>query len=232
MQQITGSSRSTWSWADVQQTSFWEPHFAKIVLPADHCEHKYLLHSEGNSYSGRSKFILGCASAVVMHKLEWTQHFHPALVTGADHIDRNVIENPGHLFEGLGDLIQSLQRSDKETAMSSFGQSSRQMSIGEQVAANANRTLTQRYLTPAATACYFRAAMASYNSVLDRSSWSANRGYQQKQPAGPHLIKGGGVKPGAGAGQNKGSNLKNLNLEGDIELTTWELLGQPEWPVK
>ncbi|CAO1628374.1 unnamed protein product [Parajaminaea phylloscopi] len=232
MEQIK-TDRSASSWADIKRTSFWEPDFAPIVLPADHCAHKYLLHSEGNAYSGRSKFILGCSSAVVMHKQEWTQHFHPALITQPRHPDNNVIENPGQLFEGLGELMQSLQASDRQAHARGA------VSEGQRVAINANRTLTQRYLTPAATACYLRAALASYNSILDRKSWrsppslsSSSPGSRPFTAAGPLLVAGGGVKPGAGAGEFKGPKLKELHLQGDIAYTTWIALGQPEWPPK
>lgn len=174
-----------------------------------------------------------------MHKLEWTQYFHPALISQEGHLDQNVIENPRELFEGLKDLIQSLQKSDREALYSTTPtEHLRAMSIGERIASNANRTLTQRYLTPAATACYLRAAIASYNSVLDRSSWKSTPasaglgGGNHANQEGPRVVLGGGVKPGAGAGKFKGPKLKELHLKGDIEMTTWQLLGQPEWPPK
>lgn len=208
-------------WSDIQRTSFWESGFSKIILPEDHCEHKYLLHSEGNSYSGRSKYILGCSSAVVMHRLEWTQHFHPALIGATDHADRNIIEMSGPLFEGLGSKIKELQAQDRRS-LKSWVSSAPPSSEAATVAANAHRTLTQRYLSPAATACYIRAALHSYSTAMDRASWNKGRG--------PRLVPGGGVKPGAGAGDFKGDRLKELGIQGDIDVDTWKFLGQPAWP--
>lgn len=225
MKQVTKPGADAWS--DVKRTSFWEtgPGISKLVTPKEHCEHKYLLHSEGNSYSGRSKFILGCASTVILHELEWTQHFHPALISDPTRPgDQNVIKSPGDLFQGLEGLARDLFDSDRAASTSSLSHST--LSIGQRVALNANRTLTNRYLSPAATACYLRAALISYNAVLDRRSWpSAN---------GPQLKLGGGIRPGTGAGDNKGPNLAHLHLEemGDVQLATWQLLGGPEWPPK
>lgn len=203
----------TESWSDVKKTSFWEsgPDVGSIVPPADHCSHKFLVHSEGVAYSGRSKFILSCHSAVVMHKLEWNQHFHDAIISDEHSADHNVIQlKSGAYFESLPSQMQTLLHDEEQHPRSS---------IGRTIADNAQRTLTNRYLTPAATSCYIRAALLSYNSVLDRSSWPTRDG--------PQVRLGSGIKPGAGT--TKGS-LKQLGVEGDIELGVWQNLGQPEWP--
>lgn len=207
----TGAGTETWS--DVKQTSFWVsgPSIEKIVSPPEHCRHKFLIHSEGVAYSGRSKFILSCQSAVVMHALEWEQHFHPALISDVTSPDQNHLLLPGSYFEALPETIKSLiaQEVSGTTALTT----------GQRIAANAKRTLTDRYLTPAATACYIRAALISYSSNLVRTSWPDQQG--------PKLIEGSGVVPGAGT--SKGG-LKQLGVKGDIELGVWSNLGQPEWP--
>lgn len=205
----TGSG--TESWSDVKRTSFWEsgPDIGAIVSPQDHCRNKYLIHAEGVAYSGRSKFILGCQSAVVTHKLTWTQHFHPALDSHPSSPDRNIVLLEGEYFESLPATIKSLMSEENKGGKST----------GEKIAENAKRTLTDRYLTPAATGCYIRAALLSYSRAMDRGSWPGRRGAEVRE--------GGGVKPGAGT--SKGS-LKELGVEGDVELGIWGNLGQPEWP--
>ncbi|GAC95249.1 hypothetical protein PHSY_002824 [Pseudozyma hubeiensis SY62] len=209
----TGSG--TQSWSDVKKTSFWEsgPDIGQIVSPPEHCRHKFLIHSEGVAYSGRSKFILGCQSAVVMHRLEWEQHFHPALVSDSTSPDQNVLVLQGEWFENLPSTMQTLI--EEETISMGF------ITKGQTIASNAKRTLTDRYLTPAATACYIRAALISYSKSLDRGSWPGGQGVRVEE--------GGGVAPGAGT--NKGG-LKELGVKGDVELGVWSNLGQPEWPPK
>jgi hypothetical protein len=92
------------------------------------------------------------------------------------------------------------------------------MSLGQRVAANAERTLVQRYLSPAATMCYTRGALMSYSSVLDRSTFPGG---------GPQVLPGGGIVPNSGLAPME--ELK-ASIKGDIDLTTWELLGHPIWP--
>ena len=211
----------TEAWSDVKRTSFWEegPSIGKIVSPPEHCRHKFLIHSEGVAYSGRSKFILGCQSTVLMHKLEWEQHFHPALISDPSSTDQNHILLPGQLFEKLPSTMHKLIQEETDAKSSVLSANRSGSTTGERIASNAKRTLTDRYLTPAATACYIRAALISYSKTLDRKSWPNKQG--------PALIEGAGVKPGAGT--PKGS-LKDLGVKGDVEYGVWTNLGQPEWP--
>lgn len=50
------------SWADVRETTFHNDvgDFVPVVSLHDHCQHKYLLHVEGNSYSGCVLVVLSC----------------------------------------------------------------------------------------------------------------------------------------------------------------------------
>lgn len=213
----------TEAWSDVKRTSFWEegPTIGKIVSPPEHCRHKFLIHSEGVAYSGRSKFILGCQSTVILHTLEWTQHFHPALDASPTSPDQNHIALPGSYFENLPSTMKKLLQEENDAKSSVLSATRPSVTTGERIANNAKRTLTDRYLTPAATACYIRAALISYSKSLDRSSWPNKQG--------PSLLEGSGVKPGAGT--PKGS-LKDLGVHGDVEYGVWSNLGQPEWPPK
>ncbi|KAJ1026024.1 hypothetical protein NDA18_003684 [Ustilago nuda] len=208
----------TEEWSDVKRTSFWEqgPGIDKIVSASEHCRHRFLIHSEGVAYSGRSKFILGCQSTVITHELEWEQHFHPALISSPSSPDQNHIQLPGTYFENLAQTMQNLIREeiDAEGAVLS-----RMATTGEKIAKNAKRTLTDRYLTPAATACYVRAALMSYGRMMDSRSWPGGQAAE--------LREGGGVKPGAGTDK---ATLKDLGVKGDVEYGVWCNLGQPEWP--
>ena len=127
-----------------------------------------------------------------------------------------VVELQGPLFKGVGETVTQLQSGDRYSPASS---------IASLIARNAGRTLTDRYMTPAATMCYIRAAIASYNSVLVRSSWPTGPNGE----TGPQLIKGGGIKPGAGSDK---ALLKDMGLDkqGDIPVETWNLLHSPNWP--
>lgn len=73
----------------------------------DHCKWKYLIHSEGVSYSGRGKYLLGCESVVITHRLNWTQHFHPAMITAEKNPDQNGEHAQGN-GKGKGLMSQAL----------------------------------------------------------------------------------------------------------------------------
>jgi hypothetical protein len=170
------ASRETW--ADVHETTF-HPEadhgdYYPLVATHDHCQHKYLIHTEGNSYSGwvlkcqgtyskqasillttsplrsllslssRSKYLFSCRSITVAHPLEWTQHFHPALNSNPESPNQNYIELLGPLFSGLEESAKELQ----EAESLKWYQQTQLKDIGKKtprmVADNAMRTLRDR----------------------------------------------------------------------------------------
>lgn len=211
------------AWADVEQTSFHDQgaDFHELVPMHEHCRHKYLIHSEGNSYSGRSKYLFSCHAVVIAHPLEWTQHFHPALVSDPASTQQNYIELAGPLFNGLEQLMKGLQALDSNsTAMAGTNQP-------QKIADNAVQTLKQRYLTPAATMCYIRAALKAYASVLNTDTWPRDSATGESGPA-PLGGGGGGVVPSGG----KDKNMAAMGVKGDIEYGVWRLSGSIDWPPK
>ncbi|PWN45281.1 hypothetical protein IE81DRAFT_286031, partial [Ceraceosorus guamensis] len=212
-------------WADVKQTSFHDAvggDFVPIVAPADHCQQKYLIHTEGNSYSGRSKFLLSCRSVVIAHPLEWTQHFHPALDPNSTSPDQNFIQLPGPHFEGLEQTMAELWESDGKPVSWDPKDERRQRTLQDNsartIADNQYRVMAGRYLTPAATMCYTRSALRAYAFSQNLQSWGTAEG--------PQIRKGSGIVPGT----SKGSDFVKDGAHGDIEVGLWRLLGSPEWP--
>jgi hypothetical protein len=103
------------AWADVFQTTFGAQDSAEykpLVALQDHCSRKYLIHSEGNSYSGRSRYLFSCHSVTIAHKMEWTQHFHPALVSDPLSPAQNYVQVTGPLFEGLEEVVRGMWEGD------------------------------------------------------------------------------------------------------------------------
>lgn len=215
------------AWADVFATSFYPgdtgPEFRPLVSLPDHCRQKYLLHAEGNSYSGRSKYLLSCHAVTIAHRLEWTQHFHPALDSNPKSKRQNFVQLPSVSdFGGLEETIKALWSMDDSEIQSQVGEGdyiSQAKEIGSvdrsgprQIADRARDMLRDRYLTPAATACYYRAALRAYASVQDVNSWGADG-------TGPKL------KPGNG--------LKKDEEPGDVSFEMWMMgMRQAYWPPK
>ncbi|CAO1621809.1 unnamed protein product [Sympodiomycopsis kandeliae] len=242
------------AWSDVFATTFGGetgPEYRPLVKLEDHCKQKYLIHSEGNSYSGRSKYLFSCNSITIAHKLRWTQHFHPALISNPLSSSQNYIQLPEYdTFSGLEETVRALWESDHDVkspasqsllssntslvkqhhgyttwssiALNEYNTVDTSRNTAQKIADNAKNTLRDRYLTPAATACYYKIALLEYSKLLRYSTW-------------PDFLtneKGPKPKPGNGASPGKmlGSDRNSL---GDISYDSWIVIGgQGDWPRK
>ena len=54
----------------------------------DHCDHRFLLHLQGNTYSSRLKYLLLCGSVVFMPQQEFEEWWYPAF-PAADTVDED-----------------------------------------------------------------------------------------------------------------------------------------------
>ncbi|SPO26218.1 uncharacterized protein UTRI_02494 [Ustilago trichophora] len=233
---VTGAER----WADVKQTSFHDvgAEFHPLIPMHEHCRHKFLIQTEGNSYSGRGKFLWSCRSVTVAHKLEWTQHFHPALNSDPTSKEQNFVELPGPLFSALEETTLALQASAHIPANQdlppNYAKSSGGLGMNppQRIAQNAVEQLRHRYLTPAATNCYLRAALKSYAQVLKVDTWPRGEGENAAawDDGGVGILPKGGPGGGVAPGGGKGKDLYKLGVKGDIEYGVWRLSGSPDWP--
>ena len=112
----------------------------------------FLAHTEGDTYSGRLKYLLNCHSVVVSPQLKWIAHYHH-LLSSSPGKDRNYIK----LDRDFSNLRNTMDKF--------FDNPSRLQEKGRQIADNARRTFRERYLTPAAEACYWRAMIRGWASV-------------------------------------------------------------------
>lgn len=127
-------------WADVKALT-WRDNDSMVndlkSMP-EHCQYKYLAHTEGNSYSGRLKYLQSCKSVVIAHKMDWIQHHHHLMLSSGR--EQNFVEVE-RSYDDLADKIAWLQKNDKRA---------------EKIAANSIKRFRERYLTPAAEVCYWR----------------------------------------------------------------------------
>ncbi len=91
-----------------------------------------------------------CRSVVISHFMEWTQHFHDALSFSGP--DQNMVQLPNddNKWDALPEQMEDILKDD---------------ALAQRIADNAVRTLRGRYLTPAATTCYWRRALVEYASI-------------------------------------------------------------------
>lgn len=139
-------------WSDVQ-TLDWTNKTdidSKLLTMEDHCGYMFTAQTEGNSYSGRLKYLLNCHSILLSHDLRWIEHFHHLLhPSGAE---QNYIK----LKRDFGDLPKVMKKMLKAPT---------NMVAAQSIADNARQTFRERYLTPAAEACYWRALIRGWASV-------------------------------------------------------------------
>lgn len=114
---------------------------------SDHCQYRYLAQTEGNSYSGRLKYLQSCESVIVSHKMDWIQHHHPIMQNSGP--SQNFVEL-NRDFDGLEEEITRLERNPKEA---------------QRIASNNVKTFRERYLTPAAEVCYWRRLIQGWSEV-------------------------------------------------------------------
>lgn len=140
-------------WADVQEldwsnkTNIQE----RLLSMQEHCSFMFLAQTEGNTYSGRLKYLLNCHSVLFSHDLDWIELYHHLLQpSGSEQnyirIKRDYSDLPRKMVTLLDpDHMQQAQR----------------------IADSARRMFRERYLTPAAEACYWRALIRGWASVQD-----------------------------------------------------------------
>lgn len=139
-------------WSDVR-TIVWKNETSvkeNLISMEDHCNYMFVVQTEGNTNSGRLKYLLNCHSIILSHELHWIEHFHHLLQSSGP--DQNFIE----LRRDFSDLAKTMDTFLHPPTLQSKGQS---------IADNVRRTFRQRYLTPAAEACYWRALIRGWASV-------------------------------------------------------------------
>lgn len=138
-------------WADVKAINWHDKESMSSDLKSmpEHCQYRYLMHTEGNSYSGRLKHLQACESVVVVPKMDWIQHHHPLMRSSGR--EQNYVEVDREM-EKLEETIKGLE-SDQKRA--------------KQIASNSRATFRERYLTPAAEVCYWRALIHGWAAVAD-----------------------------------------------------------------
>jgi hypothetical protein len=136
-------------WADVQYINWDVPKDVKkkVMAMEDYCKYSYLGHVEGRSYSGRLKYLQNCRSVIVSHSLNWIEAHHGALISKGP--EQNYVEvrrDWGNLEDAVMHLIEHPE-------------------LAEKIAENSVKTFRDRYLTPAAEACYWRRLIEGWASV-------------------------------------------------------------------
>jgi hypothetical protein len=111
----------------------------------------------GRSYSASLKYRQACRSVIVAHKLQYIQHHHYLLRSSGAHQNYLEVERD---FSDLPQKIEALIKDPEEV---------------RRIANNSVQTFRERYLTPAAEACYWRALWKGWAKVAPKAEiWSTD----------------------------------------------------------
>lgn len=72
-----------YDWNDVEAID-WHNR-SNIMAMKDFCRFKYVAHTEGNSWSGRLRYLQNCESVPIIHKLNYIFHYQPLLKDSGPH---------------------------------------------------------------------------------------------------------------------------------------------------
>ncbi|TVY17332.1 Protein O-glucosyltransferase 1 [Lachnellula arida] len=133
-------------WIDTNSTAGNGVTSNSIPIPG-HCQYQFVIQTEGNSYSGRGKYLQNCNSVVIMHKRTWLEPHHPLLIPSGP--SQNIVEVETD-FSDLEEKISFLLQNPKQA---------------QRIAKNGIDAFRDRYLTPAAQACYWRRMLGSWADV-------------------------------------------------------------------
>ena len=136
-------------WADVKSLDWHDKGSMAEDLKSmdEHCQYRYLAHTEGNSYSGRLKYLQNCRSVIVAHQMDWIQHYTPLMRSSGP--EQNYVKVDRD-FVDLESTMLGLQRDEDVT---------------QRIANNSVECFRERYLTPAAEVCYWRKLINGWAGV-------------------------------------------------------------------
>ncbi|KAK8129001.1 hypothetical protein PG984_010109 [Apiospora sp. TS-2023a] len=107
-----------------------------VLDMADFCRYQYLAHTEGLSWSGRLRYLMNCESVPLVHEREWGPHQNHVAVKRD--------------WSDLADRMKELENNPTKA---------------RRIAHEVTTFFRDRYLTPAAEACYLRRMITVYATV-------------------------------------------------------------------
>lgn len=122
------------SWSDVAELD-WKTNALKIE---EFCKYKFLIYTEGVTYSGRLRYFQHCRSIIITPRLAWRQY--QSFLMQSSGPDQNYVE----VLPDWSDLEEKVQYYLAHPAEA------------ERIANNTVRLFRDWYLAPAAEVCYWR----------------------------------------------------------------------------
>ena len=116
----------------------------------------------GRAWSGRLKYVQNCESVIIAHKLNWIQHYQHLLVPGGE------LQNFVQVERDWSDLSATMEHLLVHPEEST------------RIIQNSVRIFRDRYLTPAAEACYWRKLVRGWAGISFHPEFYTGTAIDQK----------------------------------------------------
>ncbi|PWN44318.1 hypothetical protein IE81DRAFT_287417 [Ceraceosorus guamensis] len=155
-------------WSDIKALDWGDP--STQVSMEDHCRWKFHGFPEGNTYSGRLRYLQNCRVVIVTHEPRWLQHWTHLYNGDWKSPDQNIVYVPKPQGEGQGVLVHdgdgkaSYDRTWErlpETMDALLADDAH----AKRIADNSWTFFRERYVTPASATCYWRKLLWGFSKV-------------------------------------------------------------------
>ncbi|KAK7705406.1 hypothetical protein SLS57_010060 [Botryosphaeria dothidea] len=158
-------------WSDIEPFDWDDPEIAKkFVIMPDHCQWQFVLHTEGRSYSGRLKYLQNCHSVPIIPELRWVEPHHQLLIPQGPATNYVPVK---YDFSDLGEKMKYYLDHPDEA---------------ERIADNNVAMFRDKYLTPAAQACYWRKMFRMWRDVSFEPELSEDYGKPRGIPFETYVL--------------------------------------------
>ena len=162
------------SWNDVKEIDWSHP--VDAVSMEDHCKWKFQGFPEGNTYSGRLRYLQNCKTVIVTHPPRWIQHWTHLYNADWNSNEQNIVYVPRAIGDATGVVVHD---GDKEFLDRTWERLNEVMEAlikdddkARSIAENQWNYFRNRYISPASAMCYWRKAIKGFGSVSGQHSIS------------------------------------------------------------
>lgn len=166
------ASANGYAWNEMTEIVWGSPDKVPILME-DHCRYKYHAYPEGNTYSGRLRYLQNCQVVIITHPQQWIQHYTHLFNGEWGHPDQNLVYVPAPLdddpekgvvvhnadghevgrsraWERLPEVMDKLLKDD---------------AMAQRIGENVLKTFRDRYVVPATAPCYWRRSLRAFGSI-------------------------------------------------------------------
>lgn len=156
-------------WSDVEGVEWGNPTSHPISME-DHCRWKFLGFPEGNTYSGRLRYLQNCRSVIITHEPRWIQHWTHLYNPDWQSPDQNIVFVPRPSEQDEAIIVHDDKgRAFRDKTWIKLPETMEKLlgndTLAKKIADNQWNFFRQRFISPASSVCYWRKALEGFSKV-------------------------------------------------------------------